>query len=898
MTLSPEHRRKLRKSALTDQQIDSFGWCSLHNGRLLIPYLAPDGSPQTCHDGKPFSRERLSVAEIAANPKGGKYCSPAGEGCRIYHSKLAILAGRYEQRAVDRYTPARITEGETKTESATVHDRERVTFGTGGINSWQDRYDGQSKDEPSLPLTDWDELIREGREIRLCPDSDFRKPQVAAGLRGLAEMALSKGAHVLIEVLPHHHERNDDEGRPVRLGVDDLIAEYGPELFRQIASIARSPFKMTAKGPVWEFKPEPQDTNERSVYLVGTIGRDWRADPIAPDRWYHWNGRHWEAVIGNDLVMAEIHAYFDRQGWVNREYSTMRSLLACFRAKVGVLPPTATRGLIPLRNGCLRISDHVLVPHDRDHGNRSSLPFDWDPQASAEPIVQFLRDTLASEADVQIVRAFARAIVHGQRLKAFLEITGAGDTGKSQVGNLLIALAGEENSASMDLAKLESESSRFESRKLAGKRLALFNESHRYHGSLETLKALTGGDRIRAEIKGSNADCDFVFRGVAVLIGNGMVQPSDTYSAVLNRRRAVFADRVVRPADQRPMLERGEVGWVGELVPHLAGLLVWALTMEAAAAREVLARNHRSLDRIEANYRALLETDPLAHWADEFLVWDPTATGQRAARVGGANNDANDFLFPSYRKVLADQDLRPLGSKSFKTKLVSLLRDALGLALPEGPPSSGAYRDKWLGSLVPCLRFRTEADNAAGIPGLIRFALLAQSFPEPDPSGDGKEMAERRQGDGKNPDQRREVEGEMGNGEKPPSGKIEPRLDPPMGAQNSPVGGEPEFAVSAISPVSCKGSCLSGAVSAASDPRISVSRQGSSPTPAPNYGPLALGTPVEVTSGHDIWMNGWVVDGLPDKDGPGALVPLISSDGKKRKQTVRRRNIRTCQEAA
>ena len=111
LRLAPERLDKLRESALTDQQTEALFWSTGLNGRLQIPYLKPDGTREHCRDGKPFIRERLTAAEIKADPKGGKYRSPKGNGCRIYHSQLAIAAGNYEQRLADRFTTLRITEG-------------------------------------------------------------------------------------------------------------------------------------------------------------------------------------------------------------------------------------------------------------------------------------------------------------------------------------------------------------------------------------------------------------------------------------------------------------------------------------------------------------------------------------------------------------------------------------------------------------------------------------------------------------------------------------------------------------------------------------------------------------------------------------------------------------------
>ena len=43
--LSSGHLRKLAESALPGEQISRLGWDTLPDGRLLIPYLMPDGSP-------------------------------------------------------------------------------------------------------------------------------------------------------------------------------------------------------------------------------------------------------------------------------------------------------------------------------------------------------------------------------------------------------------------------------------------------------------------------------------------------------------------------------------------------------------------------------------------------------------------------------------------------------------------------------------------------------------------------------------------------------------------------------------------------------------------------------------------------------------------------------------
>lgn len=724
-SLSPGHLRKLAESALSAAQINRLGWDTLPDGRLRIPYLMPDGSPERCHDGKPFVRWRASDADLAAAARDGlkvaKYKSPKGNGCRLYHSALAIAAGNYEQRLADRFTALRITEGELKTEAANGHDPDRLTVGLGGVNSWCDRYDGG---EESLPLVEFDEIPLQGREVRLCFDSDLHKPQVAAALRGLAELLMDKGAHVLIEVLP-----NGLDGE--RLGLDDLIHRHGAEAFLEVAAIARSPFKRRRQDgetvQEWAFNSEPTNTRERNAYLSGMLGQEWRFSSTGKDHWQQWTGTYWADVIGDDLISCQLERFAVVQGWQNRELSTLRSLQAAFRRSIKPAAANAAEGLLPFRNGCLLLDDMRLIPHDPNHGNTWALPYDYNAAATCPGVEKLLLDRLGDLASVALFRAFCRALLTGERLKCFLEITGPGNTGKSVLSNLLRALVGERNTAAGTLQRLEDRAQRFETVKFAGKRLAVFSECQDYSGQLQVLKALTGDDSVGAEIKGGR-HFDFTYRGGVVLVGNGPIRASDPSGAVIIRRRSLIVPGVIPTQKQRALLLVGPEGtWSGELAAELPGLVNWALTMKPADAREALAQEVRSLARAEAKLETLLATDSLADWADQCLIWAPECREGDSLRIGGADDDAAQFAFASYLQFMEQQgrNSRPLSMKVFKFKLVGMLRETLGMALPSGSITSGDYRQREMGSVVPCLRFRQKGEYDA--PGVIYSAVMAEA---------------------------------------------------------------------------------------------------------------------------------------------------------------------------
>jgi hypothetical protein len=96
--------------------------------------------------------------------------------------------------------------------------------------------------------------------------------------------------------------------------------------------------------------------------------------------------------------------------------------------------------------------------------------------------------------------------------------------------------------------------------------------------------------------------------------------------------------------------------------------------------------------------------------------------------MGVPGGDANLFLFASYLQFMEQQgpNSRPLAQKTFKSKLVDLLRDTLGLALPAGTNlRSGDYFQRKTGSVVPCLRLRKFSKDDDEAPGVIRHAVMA-----------------------------------------------------------------------------------------------------------------------------------------------------------------------------
>jgi hypothetical protein len=259
--------------------------------------------------------------------------------------------------------------------------------------------------------------------------------------------------------------------------------------------------------------------------------------------------------------------------------------------------------------------------------------------------------------------------------------------------------------------------------------------------------------------------------------------------------------------------------------------------------------------RAEAELEALLSTDLLADWADQHLIWEPDAMPLRVGTATGNTANPDTFLFPSYLRFVEAQgrNTRPLSLKVFRSKLIDMLRDTLKLPLP--PDSSDAYRMRSLGSVVPCLRWRSDGLQDGQANGVIRSAFLARLKTQQGTDGTDAE----RIGNGKTP----VGNGWNGwNGSSPYSPIEEPASEPSYRGSSAP---QP---VPTVPSVPCKGSCRSASV----------------PDPFPS---VPQGVPIEVQDQTGTWEPGWRQ--LTTGSGSGSL---LCSDPQGRSRQVERKRIR------
>jgi hypothetical protein len=245
--LLPQHLADLRKSGLSDEQIERCGFHSLQNAvsvQKALRWRHYHGELGDClaipfcdADGKGLDYCRLKPDRPRRAKKDGKpikYESPKGVSNQAYFPPNTLAALQNPS------IPLLITEGEKK--SAKADQEGFACIGLVGVYGWQKK---RSKDKAGKPQGERqliDALARipwQGRGVFLTFDSDAApNPNVPKAEWHLAECLARHGAAVKVLRLPPGDPGPD--GAPTKVGLDDYLVVHRPEDFRALMAKAKA----------------------------------------------------------------------------------------------------------------------------------------------------------------------------------------------------------------------------------------------------------------------------------------------------------------------------------------------------------------------------------------------------------------------------------------------------------------------------------------------------------------------------------------------------------------------------------------------------------------------------------------------------------------------------------
>ncbi|UCM89183.1 DNA primase family protein [Streptomyces marincola] len=412
--------------------------------------------------------------------------------------------------------------------------------------------------------------------------------------------------------------------------------------------------------------PDWQDSEGRRVC------RRWRGS------WMRWDGTCWreldEAQVRATMYERLEHAVYYAPGKdgepEERDWAPTKQKISNVLDALGAITllPTDTdtpawldsdgapdneEPIVACENGLLHIRDRALLPHTPGFFNLVSVPFPYDPGATAPEWEHFLSEVWPDDPDaILALQEWFGYVLSGRTdLQKILLMVGPSRSGKGTIARVLKALVGKKNLAGPTLAGLGTN---FGLSTLIGKPLAVIADA-RLSGNdntqvVERLLTISGEDTI---------DIDRKYREVwtgklptrLVILSNELPHFGDS-SGVIANRFVLLNLRVSWLGREDPTL-------TDRLIAEMPGILNWAL--------EGLARLQRA-GRI---------TEP-ASSRDAVTTMRDTASPTSAfvrerCTTGPACTVPVDALWNAWREWAEDNGVRPGTKQVFGRNLLSVV---------------------------------------------------------------------------------------------------------------------------------------------------------------------------------------------------------------------------------
>lgn len=602
-----------------------------------------------------------------------------------FKAQIAPLYWNEVDNAIAKGEPVFICEGETPTDAVRSLGLTATTF-IGG--KWADH------------LAEY----FTGGKVVLCPDSD----STGIKLMDTVAIAIAKIVESIqwLYAYPHWNALWDNALKQSGNGLDlkDYLQDYpsmdADKLMEQIEN-ARRRFEKQFSSTKTDSSSSDGKLKKQDKPRCGEIAsklydkyRDHLAWDTSIQQWRRYAATQngvWEKEV-SEFVRQVLYAEIEAMETIESEDITpslVKAVEELLQWKLAVRKwDVEDRNLLPVKNGVLNLQTKELMEHSPNFRLTWCLPTHYDPTATCEPIKNWLLEMCGDDPRLMaLMQVYLYGILTGRTdWQKYLELVGAGGTGKSTYIRLAIALVGGNNVHTTTLKKLEG--SRFETACIKDKRLVVITDSERYSGSVSILKALTGQDSIPYEQKMKQSTGGFIPRAMVLVAANEMIQSGDYTSGLERRRISIPFNNKIPATQQRNLIELGEDNEIhGEFVKYIPGLLNWVLSVDPEKATAMVkdyVNAVPSLNRMKAE--SLVETNPIADWLDNAIVHRP----DHRTQIGVAKRDkspdtatqyynVDQWLYANYCEYCSNTQSKPVGLRRFVSLLSDLCSNQLEL---------------------------------------------------------------------------------------------------------------------------------------------------------------------------------------------------------------------------
>lgn len=335
------------------------------------------------------------------------------------------------------------------------------------------------------------------------------------------------------------------------------------------------------------------------------------------------------------------------------------------------------RNVIGFVNGVFDLTTQMFEQHSPDNWLRNVNGIVYTVPVSGENLEQhapafygwlnWVAAGTCGQVDAEriyrILAMFYMVLTNRYDWQLFIELTGAGGSGKGTAMQVCEMLAGDENCISMETGLLDTARGRAP---CEGKTLITLPDQPQYTGNGNGLRAITGGDWVLIDQKHEPARRVLIKAVVVAANNNAMVFTER--NGGIERRRVVFAfDRVVPESQRNAGLSAAIRTELPVIIRHL--FATFPSESGAKAAKSALFAQRQSAEATAVK----AETDPVAAFA-VHLSFSPVADG---IPIGGASVKLHEFgwnpsrsVYQAYGEFLADRGYRyPLSVQAFTKAL-------------------------------------------------------------------------------------------------------------------------------------------------------------------------------------------------------------------------------------
>ncbi|MER2474248.1 DUF5906 domain-containing protein [Photorhabdus laumondii] len=352
--------------------------------------------------------------------------------------------------------------------------------------------------------------------------------------------------------------------------------------------------------------------SQRGEVLLARYNGDLALDG-ASETVHHYDGIIWRPVSDRDLRREMVAAFMEEK----LPYSPhgVSSAVDALKLQLPMMQPPE-RHLIGFNNGVFDLKTCQFRPHRKDDWLLLANDVEFNSPVSRETLQdhapQFWRWLNQATANCEskayrVLAALFMVLANRYDWQLFLEVTGAGGSGKSIFAEICSMLAGKGNTVSASMAALENPRERA---LIVGYSLIILPDQTRYVGDGSGIKAITGGDEVAIDPKHKQPYSTRI-PAVVLAVNNNAMSFSDRSGGV-SRRRVIFNFSEVVPENERDPLLRDKIA--AELPVIIRHLLHRFL--DPQTARCLLAEQQKSEEALDIKRG----TDPLVDFCGYLIA--------------------------------------------------------------------------------------------------------------------------------------------------------------------------------------------------------------------------------------------------------------------------------------